>query len=298
VSYEPEEMSADAGEGPKSKAKQTALATVPQTKPIGDLNITAKQFAEVAINSGLYKDLKDLYGAYAKMALGASMGIDPATAMSNIILVNGKMSFTAALVATRVKQSDKYRYEVVKKDSAACEVQFYEKIPDWTPEGKQFYRWIRPGPVERFTVEMAKRAGLTSNPTWAKYPEAMCFARCLTAGARTYCPDVFCGNAIYTPEELAPEKAVVTVGPDGNVEVTVDAGAEAKPAAAPKVKVTVPAKDPRWAELKTLLGSTATDEGVIKDFFSVERVGVLTDEQLDKAIDILRKKARAQTTTA
>ena len=51
-----------------------------------------------------------------------------------------------------------------------------------------------------WTIEMAKKAGLTGNPTWQKFPRAMLRARVISEGIRTTFPAVICGT--YTPEEV------------------------------------------------------------------------------------------------
>jgi len=59
-----------------------------------------------------------------------------------------------------------------------------------------------------FTLEDAKRAGLADADNYRKYPKAMLFSRCMSAGARAMFPDVLAG--MYTPEELG-EPVVVDV---------------------------------------------------------------------------------------
>lgn len=50
-----------------------------------------------------------------------------------------------------------------------------------------------------WTIEMAKKAKLTDNPTWDKYPRAMLRARVISEGIRTALPA--CLSGVYTPEE-------------------------------------------------------------------------------------------------
>jgi hypothetical protein len=53
---------------------------------------------------------------------------------------------------------------------------------------------------------MAERANLIGKGgPWKQYPEAMLFARCLSAGMRTHCPDALGGAPAYTPEELGAQ---------------------------------------------------------------------------------------------
>ena len=54
--------------------------------------------------------------------------------------------------------------------------------------------------VLEWTIDMAKKAGLTSNATWTKFPRAMLRARVISEGIRTAYPAVICGT--YTPEEI------------------------------------------------------------------------------------------------
>ncbi|NCX94432.1 MAG: hypothetical protein EBX40_07130, partial [Gammaproteobacteria bacterium] len=51
-----------------------------------------------------------------------------------------------------------------------------------------------------WTIEMAKKAELTKNATWQKYPRQMLRARVISEGIRTVFPGVSVG--IYTPEEV------------------------------------------------------------------------------------------------
>lgn len=52
-----------------------------------------------------------------------------------------------------------------------------------------------------FSIDDAKRAQLTSNPSWSKYPKDMLKARAVSQMARSLFPDVLLG-ASYTPEEM------------------------------------------------------------------------------------------------
>lgn len=83
--------------------------------------------------------------------------------------------------------------------------------------------------TESFDAEEAKAAGLTNKQNWQKYPKAMMFARCISNGVRTYCPDVFSGMLVYTPDELN-----ANVGADGNVIDIDPSSGEVKSAPEPK----------------------------------------------------------------
>lgn len=261
----------------KGKEKSTALAKVQTKSGVSDLTLTPEKFIESAIKSGLFKDTKNVAEAYIKITLGASLGIDPATAMASIILVNGRPTFTANLIAARIMQSGRYRYEIKEKSATRCSIQFFQKIEDWTKDGKQFFRWIEPGPPEVFTFEMAKRAGLTRNATWTSWPEAMCFCRCLTAGARAYTPDLWVGNAIYTPDELDPQMKLV-VSPEG--EVIPDAEYTVTPARGGDLV----------QEIESLLAETGADRVKFLKHFGVASPEKLTPDDQVKAVGLLKTK--------
>lgn len=51
-----------------------------------------------------------------------------------------------------------------------------------------------------WTIKDAERAGLTSNPTWRKFPRQMLKARCISEAVRGIFPGVLSG--LYAPEEV------------------------------------------------------------------------------------------------
>lgn len=271
---------------PVTTVTSTAIAVKPPeaTKTLRELD--GMKFAQLCVTSGMFKDTADVAKAAMKIKFGYALGIDEATAMSSIIIVSGRMSFTANFVAARIRQSGKYRYTVIEKSDKQCKLQFHEKVEKWQ-DGKLIFEWEKPGPVEVFTMDMAKRAGLTKNETWTKYPEAMCFARCLTAGARTYCSDVFLGNAPYTPDELDP---TLTVALDDNGEMVVGEQTK-KTVANPKpVAKPVVAKVETAAEIIARIQATAkalnVDTAPFSKLYGVDDMKKLSMEQL---VDFERK---------
>lgn len=152
-----------------------------------------KALASVFQASGLFGRGQNQQQALAtccvQLMAGMEAGITPYASITGIYLVNGKPGFSAQLLAQAVKRHPRYDYRVRQKDAECCTIAFFD------------------GPeeigVETFTMDMARRAGLVgSRGPWQQYPEAMLFARCLTAGMRTHCPDALGGFAAYTPEEI------------------------------------------------------------------------------------------------
>ena len=127
-----------------------------------------------------------------KILAGAEAGFAPFASIAGVVVINGRPGFGANLLAQAIKRHPLYDYRVLEKTDQVCRIRFLA--------GREELG------IETFTMEMAKRAGLVkgSGP-WAQYPEAMLFARCLTAGMRTHCPDALGGMGAYTPEELGAQ---------------------------------------------------------------------------------------------
>lgn len=134
--------------------------------------------------------------AFAKIMAGHELGIGPMASMQNVHIIKGKTSLGYSLVGGMIRRHPAYDYNVTEHDDKKCTIEFYRI------EGQE--KTLMGEPIT-WTIEMAKRAGLVKESSgWVKHPEDYLFARCMTAGARRYCPDVFMG-AIYTPEELRHE---------------------------------------------------------------------------------------------
>jgi len=281
-----------------------STALVKKNASVTDL-VDAQKFAQICMQSGLFKDTTDLAKALLKISYGRALGIDEATAMSSINIISGKLSLSGNLIAVRIKQSGKYRYEVIEKNEKKCSIQFFERIEKYLPDGRLIYEWIKPGPPEVFTFEMAKRANLTRNPVWASHPEAMCFNRALTAGAKTYTPDVFVGFPVYSPDELDPDLPIRVI--DG--EVVVDATV-VDPPPSPKAVAVIEAE---VSKAKVLTPTSVSAPTSLEEFnqlakdlqldlpkflavYAVKTVEELEAKgKLDHAVKTLRTRAAATT---
>lgn len=162
--------------------------------------------------SGFFRDCRDASQAVVKVLYGQELGIAPVTAMMSIHIIEGKPAPSANLLAAMIKKARPlYDYRVAELSNARCELVFFER-------GEEVGRTT-------WTVEDARRAGLYdrknrdgSPGNWQKYPRPMLFARAISEGVRTYCPDLFGGAPVYTPEELGaqvnPETGeVLNIGP-------------------------------------------------------------------------------------
>lgn len=145
-----------------------------------------QQVAKIFAESGMFSDAKGAAQCFVKIMAGAELGLPPFTAMNAFHVIQGKPVMTANTIAARLKSSGKYNYRIVEKSSAKCIIDFYE--------GKDKVH------QEVWDAQRAGRAGVKNMD---KYPEAMLFARAITAGARAVAPDVV--GQFYAPEELGVE---------------------------------------------------------------------------------------------
>jgi hypothetical protein len=136
------------------------------------------------------------------MTAGRELGVPATYALRNIHVVKGKPVCSAELLLALVRRSyGPSAIRVAKTTNTACTVQYREQGWDGVSE-------------YTFTIDDAKQAGVTNNPTWRNYPAAMLRARCISAVVRFAFPECIAG--LYTPEEMGAE---VVVTDDGHVQV-------------------------------------------------------------------------------
>ena len=151
-----------------------------------------KAWAQVFVASGMFKDTKGLAQAMVKIQAGQELGLPPFAAMRGFDVIDGKPAPNAGLVGAMVKRSARYDYRIVASDATECAISFLEGGEDIG--------------LATYTIEEAKAAGLAGKANWKKYAADMLFARCLSRGARRFCPDLFLGS-VYVPEELGDDGA-------------------------------------------------------------------------------------------
>ncbi len=144
--------------------------------------------AEAMIKSQYFKDIKDVAQAVIKIQAGQEIGIGPIASINNLYIQKGRVCMMAVVMAAKVKGSGKYNYKVIDPSDKSCTIEFFEN-------GESIG-------VSEFNESDAKRAGLLNKDNWKSYPRNMYFSRAVSNGARMFCPDLFNGQAVYTPEEL------------------------------------------------------------------------------------------------
>lgn len=160
--------------------------------------------ADVLVKSGLLPEtIRSASAAVAIMMTGRELGLPPMLSFRAIAIIKGKPTLSAQLMGALIRREG-HSYKIIESTNLRCVIEFRRR-------SGEFYSHV-------FDLEDAKRAGLTGD-NWTKYPKAMLFSRCMSAGARAFMPDVIAG--MYTTEELS---GAVTVDEEtGEVEpVTVE----------------------------------------------------------------------------
>lgn len=175
-----------------------------EVRNVDDLTRLARVFHASGLFSRNGNPDAQLAQCAVQLMAGMEAGFTPFASITGVYVVNGRPGFSAQLLAQAIKRHPDYDYRVLEKSDKACRIKFLCR-------GEELG-------IEIFTMEMAERAGLVKGGPWKQYPEAMLFARCLTAGMRTHCPDALGGHTPYTPEELGAQGQI---DEDGMVTVTV-----------------------------------------------------------------------------
>ena len=133
--------------------------------------------------------------------LGRSLGLEPAVALTAVQVIEGQASLSAQAQAALVRRAG-HKLRITGDDEKGEAVLIRSDDPDY--EHKSVW-----------TMERAKRAGLTGKGAWRQYPAAMLMARATTEVIRMAASDVLLG-ACYTPEELGRDN------PENVLEIEAD----------------------------------------------------------------------------
>lgn len=178
-----------------------------------------REQAQTLIKSGfLPTAVKTPEQCLAIFLTGRELGIGPMQAIRSIHIIEGKPTLSAGLLLALAYQRVPGFKAEVTGDAAAA-------VGDFSRPGQKVYR-------SEFTMEDAKRAGLTGKQNWAKYPAQMLRARVVADGVRMVAPEVAMG--LYTPDELGAIETIdaVTVEPEPQPAEVVQP-VEAAPVASP-----------------------------------------------------------------
>lgn len=173
------------------------------------------QQADVLVKSRfLPQSIQTAEQAVAVILTGRELGIPTMGALRNIVIIQGRPTIQAGLMAALVyRDHGDAALEVVESTPQLCRVRYRRR--GWA-EAREYV----------FSLDDAKRADLVGKATWKQYPQAMLRARAISAVCTMAFQDSILG--MYTPEEL-------------DAEVEVDASGEVIAKALPPPSATRPA---------------------------------------------------------
>ena len=141
--------------------------------------------------SGFFQDSRGAAQAAVKVMAGQELGFGPIASMTGVHIVKGRVTISANLIAAAIKRHPSYSYLIVEHTTEKCSIDFLE--------GAEVIG------NSTFSMEDARTAGLATGDNYRKFAKNMLFARSMSNGAKWFCPDVFGGSPIYTPDELGAE---------------------------------------------------------------------------------------------
>ena len=149
----------------------------------------ALQAAEMLFKSGLIQGCNNPAAVLAVVLKGRELGMPMMQSLTEIHLIKGKVSLSAAAMVGLCLSSGAAEYFTCTETSAASAT--YETQRRGDPTGPKRLT---------FTMDEARAAGLASNDNYRKSPADMLRARAASKLARMVYPDVLAG--CYTPDEM------------------------------------------------------------------------------------------------
>lgn len=162
--------------------------------------------------SGLFSDIKGqtqeqaIAQAFVKIALGDSMGFNPAESMTGIDLIQGRVSVGSNLRAARMQRAG-YSWDILQLDNKGCRLLLkFQGKPLMCEQIDGATGTISQVPtVVSFMAEDAAVAGLIGKDNYKKNPRNMYFARAITNAQRWYAPGILGVDILSTEEAIDME---------------------------------------------------------------------------------------------
>jgi len=156
------------------------IQTTPPVVPFEDM----QQMATAIAKSGLF-GMKNADQALALMLISQAEGRHPALAARDYHIIQGRATLKADTMLARFQEAGG-KVDWIKYNATEVSGTFSH------PQGGSMeFGW---------TIDDAKKAGLTGKDVWKQYPRSMLRARTISEGIRTIYPAVL--NGMYTPEEV------------------------------------------------------------------------------------------------
>lgn len=147
-----------------------------------------KEIVAHAMASNFFSAFKNKSQALIITLAAESMGMSPVWGLQNMFVINNKPGVGAeGLLGLCFKNIPGFGIEYKQHDENGCTIEVIRQNS-------------KPATFS-FTMDDARRAGLTGKDVWRKYPKDMLRSRCISQMCRAYCSDAVQGNA-YTEEEV------------------------------------------------------------------------------------------------
>lgn len=160
-----------------------------------------ERMAGVVVKAGLFPGIKTEQQALTLFLVAQAEGLHPMTAALRYNIIQGRPAMKAeAMLASFMERGGTVNWAEYT-DEAVTGVFTSKGVPT--------------GVSVRWTMADARKAGITMNQTWAKYPRQMLKARVASDGVRMADPSVNSGR--YTPEEVQDFDEPKTVAADAEI---------------------------------------------------------------------------------
>jgi hypothetical protein len=166
-----------------------------------------KELAHIFMKSGLIPNqLNTPEKVLVCMFKAQELGLPPLEGLSGMAVINGKTTLQGNLILALINRSNKAKKIVVEEHDNYCTVIMSRRDYDFE------YTFT-------FSMDDAKKAGLTDKQIWRQYPKTMLKWRAVSGCARVVFSDVIGG--LYTPEEIISisEGVEARVDEEGNIEL-------------------------------------------------------------------------------
>lgn len=150
---------------------------------------SAMQLADVLSRSKLMPaSLRNPADILIVVMTGRELGLTTMQSVRGMHVIDGKVGMSAELILALVKKRAECEYlRVVESTDSVCTLETKRK---GDPEPTRM----------SYTIEQARRAGVTGKDNWRKHTEAMLRARCASAICRVVYPDLLLG--VYSDDEM------------------------------------------------------------------------------------------------
>lgn len=144
------------------------------------------KLADVFLKSGIVPShFKSKEAVYVALLWGQELGFSPIQAVNSIEIIQGKPTLPAATIKALIASNGGTIEEVEWSDNI-CHLRLTRA--SWAPTDVTY------------TIDDAKKQGLTSKDNWIRMPKAMLYARCISIGGRNMWADILKG--LYSKEEM------------------------------------------------------------------------------------------------